>query len=95
MKCLQCNKSTTTPCKRSDCGVTVSVATAQRLARIETAKTREPNTARHHFRDNFDKVAAWSESKGWMKPADRPLHYRAASETDRGKIVIQAIARSL
>ena len=95
MKCNQCGKSVTQSCARDDCGLQASIAAANKLDRISTAAEREINLARHHFRDNFDKVATWSEAKGWTKPDQRPQNYRAASETDRGKIVIAAIARSL
>ena len=95
MKCLQCNKSRSDACQREDCGIATSLATAEYLSRIATQKERELNLARHHFRDNFDKVAEWSERNGWTKPEQRGTNFRAASETDRGKLVIQAIARSL
>lgn len=95
MKCNQCGKSVNHPCDRDDCGLQASIAAADKLARIATSDERERNLARHHFRDNFDAVAAWSEAKGWTKPDQRGTNFRAASETDRGKIVIAAIARSL
>ena len=95
MNCHQCGKPVSKSCTRTDCLAEITLAVRERAIQRKTAEERTLNLARHHFRDNFDKVAAWSEAKGWTKPEQRGTNFRAASETDRGKLVIQAIARSL
>ena len=95
MKCRQCNKPVSHECNRSDCLASESAARQRWLDDLKARQEHTLNQARQNFRPNFDKVAAWSEANGWTKPEQRGTNYRAASETDRGKLVIQAIARSM
>ena len=96
MKCRQCNKTVEQACQRSDCGINAQTikAEARRIYRNEQAVVKL-HMARDAFTSNYLKVAAWSEAQGWQKKEDRQMLATWAASSDQGKIVIQALARSL
>lgn len=96
MKCLQCGKSVQQSCSRDDCGINVESIKAE-LRRQDRAERRavDVKLAQSEFQQNYAKVADWAESKGHQKPSDRQMFAQWAASTPQGKLVIQAIARSL
>lgn len=96
MKCNQCGKAVEQACKRSDCGINEQTIKAE-LRREDRAQRAAVNVlmADSQFQRNYAAVAAWSEGKRWQKPASRDMLAQWAASTPQGKLVIQAIARSL
>jgi len=96
MKCNQCGKAVEQPCKRSDCGINEQTikAEARRIRRNEQQNERY-HSAQSEFNANYAVVAAWSEAQGYQRPSDRDTLAQWAASTPHGKLVIQAIARSL
>lgn len=96
MKCNQCGKSVEQSCKRDDCGINVATIKAE-LRRQDLAMRRATDVklAESEFQRNYAKVADWSEGKGYQKPSDRDMLAQWAASSPQGKLVIQAIARSL
>lgn len=96
MKCNQCGKYVDQPCERNDCGINEQTikAEARRIRRNELQNLRV-KAAEAEFAGNYAIVAAWSESKGYQRPSDRDMLAQWAASSPQGKLVIQAIARSL
>ena len=96
MKCNQCGKYVEQPCKRDDCGINDRTIKAE-LRRQDQAMRRATDVklAESEFQRNYAVVAAWSEGKRWQKPSDRDMLAQWAASSPQGKLVIQAIARSL
>lgn len=96
MKCNQCGKSVAQPCKRTDCGINEQTikAEARRIRRNEQQNERY-HAAQSEFQQNYAVVAAWSEAQGYQRPSDRDMLATWAASSSQGKLVIQAIARSL
>jgi len=96
MKCNQCGKYVEQSCKRDDCGINVQTIKAE-LRRQDYAMRRATDVklAESEFQKNYARVAAWSESKGYQRPSDRDMLAQWAASSPQGKLVIQAIARSL
>lgn len=96
MKCNQCGKSVERACKRDDCGINEKTikAEARRIRRNEQQNERY-HAAQSDFQQNYAVVAAWSEGKGYQRPSDRDMLATWAASSPQGKLVIQAIARSL
>lgn len=96
MKCNQCGKAVEQACKRSDCGINEQTIKAE-LRREDRAQRAAVNVlmADSQFQRNYAAVAAWSEGKRWQKPSDRDMIAQWAASSAQGKLVIQAIARSL
>ena len=96
MKCNQCGKAVEQSCKRDDCGINVATIKAE-LRRQDRAQRQaiDVKLAGSTFQQNYAVVAAWSERMGYQKPSDRDMLAQWAASTPQGKMVIQAIARSL
>jgi len=96
MKCNQCGKSVEQACKRDDCGINEKTSAAE-LRREDRAQRAAVNVlmADSQCQRNFAKVAEWSERQGWQRKVDREMYAKLAASTNQGKLVIQAIARSL
>lgn len=96
MKCNQCGKAVEQACQRSDCGINVVTVDAE-LRREDRAQRAAVNVlmADSEFQRNFAKVAEWSERQGWQRKVDREMYAKLAASTNQGKLVIQAMARSL
>lgn len=96
MKCNQCGKSVESACKRDDCGINVQTIKAE-LRRQDLAMRRATDVklAESEFQQNYQRVATWAEFFGYQKPSDRQMLAQWAASTPQGKLVIQAIARSL
>ena len=96
MKCRQCNKTLESACSRSDCGINAqTTVAAQRRQARDQQRHADAITSDSAFAQNYARVAAWSEGKRWQKPSDQELLASWAAATPQGKLVIQAIARSL
>lgn len=96
MKCNQCGKAVQQSCQRSDCGINVITVKAElRRQHVEMRRATDVKLAESEFQRNYAKVADWSESKGYQKPSDRQMLAQWAASSPQGKLVIQAIARSL
>ena len=96
MKCHQCNKSAERACQRSDCGINEQTKKAElRRQDREMRRAIDVTLADTEFQRNYAAVAAWSEGKRWQKPSDRDMLAQWAASSPQGKLVIQAIARSL
>jgi len=96
MKCNQCGKAVEHACKRNDCGINEQTIKAElRRQHVEMRRATDDKLAESEFQRNYAKVAAWSEGKRWQKPASRDMLAQWAASTPHGKLVIQAIARSL
>ena len=96
MKCRQCNKTLESACARSDCGINAqTIAAAQRRQARDAQRYADTLSSDAAFAQNYAHVAKWSESKRWQKPSDREMFAQWAAATPQGKLVIQAIARSL
>ena len=96
MKCNQCGKTVEQACKRDDCGINPTTM-RQELRRQDRAQRMavDAKLADTEFQRNYEAVANWSESKGYQRPSDRITLAQWAASTPQGKLVIQAIARSL
>ena len=96
MKCNQCGKSVEKACKRIDCGINVAAIKAElRRQYREQKRAIDLKLADSEFQRNYERVAAWAEDKGYQRPEDRITLAQYAAMTPQGKLVIQAIARSL
>ena len=96
MKCNQCGKYVEQSCKRDDCGINVATIKAElRRQDKEMRRATDVKLAESQFQQNYARVAAWSERKGYQRPSDRDMLAQWAASSPQGKLVIQAIARSL
>jgi len=66
-----------------------------RRQHVEMRRATDEKLAESQFQRNYAAVAAWSERQGWQKPASRDMLAQWAASSPQGKLVIQAIARSL
>lgn len=96
MKCNECGKSVKSACARAYCGINPqTLAAAQRHYTRDMRQKADAISSNLAFDVNYALVAGWSEAKRWQKPSDRELLASWAAATPQGKLVIQAIARSL
>lgn len=96
MKCNQCGKAVEQSCKRDDCGINVATIKAElRRQDREQRRAVDVKQADSAFQQNYAVVAEWSERMGYQKPSDRQQLAQWAASSPQGKLVIQAIARSL
>ena len=95
MSCRQCGKKTELLCARSDCWNTESNLKAARKINPEVELKIVQQQAVHAFPANFEKVTAWAQANGSMRPSDKDAIRKMASETVYAAMTYAAIARSL